>query len=119
MIVHVWRRATRRASGPVVVACAEPEIAEAVRAGGGEAVLTDPDLPSGTDRIFAALASIDPEGRYDAVVNLQGDLPTLDPAAVRPRAGAAGSSSARDMATLRERHRGRARAPPTPTSSRR
>src|SRR5262245_30897275 len=55
MIVHVWRRATEAAVGPVVVACAEPAIAEAVRAAGGEAVLTDPALPSGTDRIFAAL----------------------------------------------------------------
>ena len=83
MIVHVWRRAHEAGVGPVVVACAELEIAEAVQAGGGEAVLTDPDLPSGTDRIFAALRSIDPERRFDQVVNLQGDLPTLDPAAVR------------------------------------
>jgi 3-deoxy-manno-octulosonate cytidylyltransferase (CMP-KDO synthetase) len=83
MIVHVWRRAHEAGVGPVVVACAEPEIAEAVRAGGGEAVLTDPALPSGTDRIFAALRGIDPERHFERVVNLQGDLPTLDPAAVR------------------------------------
>ena len=55
MIVHVWRRAHEAGVGPVVVACAEPAIADAVRAAGGEAVLTDPALPSGTDRIFAAL----------------------------------------------------------------
>ena len=83
MIVHVWRRATEAEVGPVVVACAEPEIAEAVEKAGGRAVLTRPDHPSGSDRIFEALERVDPEGRYDAVVNLQGDLPTLDPALVR------------------------------------
>jgi 3-deoxy-manno-octulosonate cytidylyltransferase (CMP-KDO synthetase) len=83
MIVQVWRRAREAAVGPVVVACAEPVIAEAVSGAGGEAVLTDPGLPSGTDRIFAALRSIDPERRFARVVNLQGDLPTLDPAAIR------------------------------------
>ena len=83
MIVQVWRRAHGAGVGPVIVACAEPAIADAVRAGGGEAVLTDPDLPSGTDRIFAALRALDPERRFDQVVNLQGDLPTLEPEAVR------------------------------------
>lgn len=83
MIVQVWRRAREAGVGPVVVACAEPAIADAVRAAGGEAVLTDPDLPSGTDRIFAALRAVDPERRYARIVNLQGDLPTLDPAALR------------------------------------
>jgi 3-deoxy-manno-octulosonate cytidylyltransferase (CMP-KDO synthetase) len=82
MIVHVWRRAVAAGVGPVVVACAEAAIAAAVRAVGGEAVLTDPALPSGTDRIFAALQAIDPEGRFERVINLQGDLPTLDPAAL-------------------------------------
>jgi 3-deoxy-manno-octulosonate cytidylyltransferase (CMP-KDO synthetase) len=83
MIVHVWRRATTAAIGPVVVACAESAVAEAVRAAGGEAVLTDPALPSGTDRIFAAMQALDPERRFERVVNLQGDLPTLDPSALR------------------------------------
>lgn len=83
MVVHVLRRAEEAGVGPVAVACAEPGIAEAVRAAGGTAVLTDPDLPSGSDRCFAALGTLDPEGRHDVVVNLQGDLPTLDPAAVR------------------------------------
>ncbi|MFO1037949.1 MAG: 3-deoxy-manno-octulosonate cytidylyltransferase [Geminicoccaceae bacterium] len=83
MIVHVWRRAVAAGIGPVVVACAEQEIADAVRKAGGEAVLTDPALPSGTDRIFAALQSVDAAGRYERVVNLQGDLPTLDPSALR------------------------------------
>jgi 3-deoxy-manno-octulosonate cytidylyltransferase (CMP-KDO synthetase) len=83
MIVHVWRRAVAADVGPVVVACAEPEIADAVRAAGGEAVLTDPDLPSGTDRIRQALREIDQARRFGRVVNLQGDLPTLEPAALR------------------------------------
>jgi 3-deoxy-manno-octulosonate cytidylyltransferase (CMP-KDO synthetase) len=83
MIVHVWRRACAAGVGPVIVACGEPEIAQAVAAHGGTAVLTEPDLPSGTDRIFQALGRIDPDRRFDRVINLQGDLPTLDPAAIR------------------------------------
>lgn len=83
MIVHVLRRAEEAGVGPVAVACAEAEIADAVRAAGGSAVLTDPALPSGSDRCFAALSALDPEGRHEVVVNLQGDLPTLDPAAIR------------------------------------
>jgi 3-deoxy-manno-octulosonate cytidylyltransferase (CMP-KDO synthetase) len=77
MILHVLDRAREAAIGPVAVACAEPEIAEAVRAEGAIAVLTDPDLPSGSDRVQAALAVLDPQGRHDVVVNLQGDLPTM------------------------------------------
>jgi 3-deoxy-manno-octulosonate cytidylyltransferase (CMP-KDO synthetase) len=83
MIVQVWRRACAAAVGPVIVACGEPAIAEAVEAYGGTSVLTDPDLPSGTDRIFQALGRIDPEQRFARVINLQGDLPTLEPAAIR------------------------------------
>ena len=83
MIVQVWRRACEAEVGPVVVACAEPEIVAAVEAHGGKAALTDPELPSGTDRIFQALRQIDPGGRFERVINLQGDLPTLDPAAIR------------------------------------
>ena len=80
MIVHVLERAEAAAIGPVVVACAEPAIADAVESAGGRAVLTRPDHASGSDRIFEALQAIDPAGRHDAVVNLQGDLPTLAPA---------------------------------------
>jgi 3-deoxy-manno-octulosonate cytidylyltransferase (CMP-KDO synthetase) len=83
MIVHVWRQAVRAGVGPVVVACAESEIAAAVRAAGGVAILTRPDHPSGSDRIFEALARFDPDGRHDIVINLQGDLPTLDPEIAR------------------------------------
>lgn len=83
MIVHVWRRAVAAQVGPVIVACGDRAIADAVEAAGGEAVMTDPDLPSGSDRIRAAAASRDPEGRYGIVVNLQGDLPAIDPALIR------------------------------------
>ncbi len=83
MIVHVWRRAVEAALGPVVVACAEAAIADAIGRAGGTAILTDPDLPSGTDRIFEALREVDAEGRFERIVNVQGDLPTLDPAAIR------------------------------------
>jgi 3-deoxy-manno-octulosonate cytidylyltransferase (CMP-KDO synthetase) len=83
MIVQVWRRACAAAVGPVVVACAERVIAEAVAAHGGDAVLTEPDLPSGTDRIRQALSELDPAQRFARVINLQGDLPTLAPEAIR------------------------------------
>jgi 3-deoxy-manno-octulosonate cytidylyltransferase (CMP-KDO synthetase) len=83
MIVHMLERGREAGIGPVAVACGDPEIAEAVRQAGGRAVLTDPALPSGSDRVHAALAELDPEGRHDVVVNLQGDFPTLDPAHLR------------------------------------
>jgi len=79
MIVHVWERAKAAGVGPVYVACAEPEIAAAVKQAGGEAVLTRADHPSGSDRIYEALTKIDPDRKFDTVVNVQGDLPTLDP----------------------------------------
>ena len=83
MIVHVWRRAMQAGIGPVVVACSEAEVFDAVHAHGGNAVMTDPDHPSGSDRVWEALTKIDPEGGFDAIVNVQGDLPTLDPAVIR------------------------------------
>ncbi|PKQ05591.1 MAG: 3-deoxy-manno-octulosonate cytidylyltransferase [Alphaproteobacteria bacterium HGW-Alphaproteobacteria-11] len=83
MIVQVWRRAMEAGIGRVVVAAAEAEIADAVRVVGGEAVLTDPDLPSGSDRVWQAVCDVDPEGRHGVVLNVQGDLPTLDPVLIR------------------------------------
>jgi len=82
MIVQVWRRARASQAGQVLVAAAEEEIAAAVRAAGGDAVLTDPDLLSGTDRVAQAAGLRDPQRRFEFVVNLQGDLPTLDAAAI-------------------------------------
>jgi 3-deoxy-manno-octulosonate cytidylyltransferase (CMP-KDO synthetase) len=81
MIVRVWEQAVAAGVGPVVVAAAEREIAEAVEKAGGRAIMTAPDLPSGSDRIFAALQEAG--GGHDVVINLQGDLPALDPAYVR------------------------------------
>src|SRR5438874_12153427 len=78
MIVHVWRRAVAAEVGPVVVACGDRAIAEVVEREGGRAVMTDPDLPTGSDRIHAAISLFDPEGEHDAVINLQGDMPMLD-----------------------------------------
>lgn len=82
MIVRVWEIAARWArqvpGARVIVAAGEAAIAEAVTAAGGEAVLTDPDLPSGSDRVNAAARAADPHGAHDVVVNLQGDQPVFD-----------------------------------------
>ncbi len=86
MIVHVWRRAREADIGPVHVATDAPEIAAAVRAAGGSAVMTGTDCPSGSDRIADALARIDPDRRHDVAVNLQGDEPLMAPAAIRAAA---------------------------------
>ena len=83
LIVHVLERAVEAGVGPVLVACCEEDVAGAVRAAGGQAAMTDPDLPSGSDRIRAALDAFDPGRRFDRVVNLQGDLPTVPPGDIR------------------------------------
>ncbi len=83
MIVHVWRRAVEADLGPVLVATDDDRIVAAVAAAGGRAVMTRADHPSGTDRIHEAVEAIDPDGRHDVVVNVQGDLPTVEPRAVR------------------------------------
>jgi 3-deoxy-manno-octulosonate cytidylyltransferase (CMP-KDO synthetase) len=99
MIVHVWRRAVAAEVGPVVVACGDRAIADAVETAGGRAVMTDPRQPTGSDRIHQAIEQIDPGRAHDAVINVQGDLPLLDPAAVR--AAVAGLADPEiDIATL-------------------
>jgi 3-deoxy-manno-octulosonate cytidylyltransferase (CMP-KDO synthetase) len=85
-------------TGPVLVAAAEEEVAEAALNAGANVTLTDPDLPSGSDRVHAALEAFDPERRYDIAVNLQGDMPTMRAADVA-RAVTALKASA-DIATL-------------------
>jgi 3-deoxy-manno-octulosonate cytidylyltransferase (CMP-KDO synthetase) len=80
MIVQVMRRAQAAAVGPVVVATDDPAIATVVEKAGGRAVMTQPGHPSGSDRVFEALGTVDPGGRTRIVVNVQGDLPTLAPA---------------------------------------
>ncbi|MER8722171.1 3-deoxy-manno-octulosonate cytidylyltransferase [Mesorhizobium sp. M0999] len=83
MIAHVWRRGVEADIGPVVVACGDQQIVDVVRDLGGQAVLTDATLPSGSDRAHAALGLVDPDERHDVVVVLQGDLPTIDPTAIQ------------------------------------
>jgi len=83
MIVRVWRRASAAGIGPAVVATDDVRVAEAVKSAGGMAILTRVDHPSGSDRIFEALALIDPAHAHDVVVNVQGDLPTIRPQAIR------------------------------------
>lgn len=82
MIVHVWRCAMAAKVGPVLVACAESEIAAAIQAVGGRAVLTRADHPSGSDRVHEAVEQVDPAGAHDVVINLQGDAPMLDAAVI-------------------------------------
>jgi len=79
MIVHVWRRAVAANAGNVIVATDSGEIANAVTAAGGAAVMTRADHASGSDRVFEAVTKADPDRRAGIIVNLQGDLPTLDP----------------------------------------
>jgi 3-deoxy-manno-octulosonate cytidylyltransferase (CMP-KDO synthetase) len=99
MIVHVLRRAETAKLGRVAVATDATEIADAVTSHGGEAVMTSPDHPSGSDRIYEALGRLDPAGATDIVVNLQGDFPTILPDHLRDVLGPL-SDPAVDIATL-------------------
>lgn len=99
MIVHCWKRAVEADIGQVLVAAAEVEIADAVRSRGGDAIVTNPALPSGSDRIAEALALRDPQRRFDYVVNLQGDLPTIDTLSIR-RCLAGLLNEAADISTI-------------------
>lgn len=83
MIVHVWQCARAAGLGPVVVATDAREIAEAVETAGGQAVMTRSDHQSGSDRVWEAVRSEDPDGKVEVVVNLQGDLPLIDPDVIR------------------------------------
>ena len=79
MIVHVLRRAEAAQIGRVAVATDTPEIAAVVTCHGGEVVMTRADHPSGSDRIYEALCKLDPAGKTEVIVNLQGDFPTIRP----------------------------------------
>ena len=100
MIVRVLRQAQAASIGPVAVAAGDIEIVEAVRAAGGLAVLTEPDLPSGSDRIVAALNEIDPAGEHDVVINLQGDIPFLAPSVVEATARLLADQPSCDISTV-------------------
>lgn len=99
MILWVLERALQANIGPVFVACAEQAVADIVKGAGGQAILTDPQHPSGSDRIYEALNLIDPKKSFDVVINLQGDLPTIEPdnfdSVLKPL-----SNKAVDIATL-------------------
>jgi 3-deoxy-manno-octulosonate cytidylyltransferase (CMP-KDO synthetase) len=110
MIVHVARRAAESGVGRVVVATDEMAVKAAVEHSGFEAVMTATSHESGSDRIFEALGAVDPRGEVEAVVNVQGDLPTLDPAAINAALGLL-EDAAVDIGTLgteiaREEERG-------------
>jgi len=99
MIVRAWEQAAR--SGfRVAVAAGDPEIVAVVEAAGGLAVLTDPALPSGSDRIRAAVEAVDPDGAHDLVINVQGDMPFASPDLARACADLLARESACDIATL-------------------
>ncbi len=83
MIVHVWRRAMEADVGPVVIAADDESVIAAIERAGGRAVMTAASHQSGSDRIFEALGLIDPQGAHDVVINVQGDLPTIERDAVR------------------------------------
>lgn len=100
MIARCVEAALAAGVGPVAVAAGEPEIAAAAQAAGARAALTDPDLPSGTDRVWAALRTLDPEGAHDVIVNVQGDMPTLDPALIAAAVRVLAESPAASIATL-------------------
>ncbi len=87
-------------AGQVAVAAGDPEIVQAVQAAGGRAVLTDPALPSGSDRILAALAALDPGGAHDVVINLQGDMPFVDAGVLAACVDLLARESACDIATV-------------------
>jgi 3-deoxy-manno-octulosonate cytidylyltransferase (CMP-KDO synthetase) len=99
MIVHCWKRAVEAGVGQVLVAAAENEIAAVVRSHGGDAIVTNPALPSGSDRIAEALSLRDPQRRFQFVVNLQGDLPTIDSLAIRRCLAGLGNETA-DISTI-------------------
>jgi len=100
MIVRVLRQAEAAGVGPVAVAAGNAEIVAAVEKAGGRAVLTDPDLPSGSDRILAALRQIDPGEVHDVVINLQGDMPFVSPEILSACAGVLADQPACDIATV-------------------
>jgi 3-deoxy-manno-octulosonate cytidylyltransferase (CMP-KDO synthetase) len=99
MIVHVWRRAMEAGVGRVWVATDSAAIAAAVEKSGGQAVMTRPDHASGTDRIFEALQRLAPGRSGDIIVNMQGDLPTLEPSQLAACIGPL-ADRAVDIATL-------------------
>jgi len=99
MIIRVMEQAQKAQIGPVIVACAEEDIAKVVRAAGGQAVLTDPDLPSGSDRVHQAAARFDPDKVFDIILNVQGDMPLIPPQVLRDTVAVLAAETLADIAT--------------------
>jgi len=79
MIQRVWQQAKSADIGPVIVACCESEVFELIKSIGGDAFMTSPSLPSGTDRIFEVIKNISDVDQFDNIINLQGDMPVINP----------------------------------------
>ncbi|HEV3185119.1 MAG TPA: 3-deoxy-manno-octulosonate cytidylyltransferase [Xanthobacteraceae bacterium] len=99
MIAHMLALAEAAAIGPVAVATDSREVAAAVEAAGGHAVMTRADHASGSDRIHEAMRLVDPQGRAGIILNLQGDMPTLTPAELSAALGPL-ADPAVDIATI-------------------
>lgn len=100
MVVQAMRRALEANIGPVLVAAGDQDIVNAVQDAGGKAILTDPALPSGTDRVLKALELFDPSRKHDVVVNVQGDMPFVDPGMLKVCSDLVASDISCDMSTL-------------------
>ena len=83
MIAHVWERAIKADIGPVIVACCEEEVSSCIKSLGGDVMLTDPNIPSGTDRVYEAIKNMDLFQTLDSIINLQGDMPLIDPGTIK------------------------------------
>ena len=83
MIERVWNQAVKSKIGKVFVACCEDEVFDLIKSKGGTAIMTDPNLPSGTDRVYAAFNSLENKEDYESVINLQGDMPLIEPASIQ------------------------------------
>ena len=79
MIQRVWEQAVSSNIGDVIVACSEKEVHDLITSLNGEVKLTDPNLPSGTDRVYAAIQKQSNISQYDSIINLQGDMPLIKP----------------------------------------
>ena len=99
MIVRVYEQAQKANLGPVIVACTEQDIADVINDIGGQAVLTDPNLPSGSDRVFQAAQRFDPSGTYPVILNLQGDMPLISAEVLSQTVKALDDNPKADIAT--------------------
>ena len=99
MIVRVAEQAQKAGIGRIVVCTDTKSVADSVMSAGFEAVMTREDHQSGSDRIFEALQKVDPGKKHDVVVNVQGDLPTIDPQNIAASISPLADSSV-DIATL-------------------